>query len=146
MRKSVFQVVMCDQMISCVQLCDPMDLSPPGSSVLGIFQKGILEQDHISYSRGSSQPRDQMCISYISALAGRLFTLSTTWEASFQVRACVCVSHSVMSDSLQHPGLQPIRLLCPCNSRVGCHSPFQGIFPKLTCSYFSSLVLTSLED
>ena len=26
-----------------------------------------------------------------SALAGRFFTVSTTWEASFQVRACVCV-------------------------------------------------------
>ena len=32
-------------------LCDPMDCSPPGSSVLGIFQARILEWVAISYSR-----------------------------------------------------------------------------------------------
>ena len=40
-----------------------MDCSPPGSSVHGIFQLRILEQDAISSSRGSSQPRDQTRIS-----------------------------------------------------------------------------------
>ena len=35
-------------------LRDPMDCSPPGSSVLGIFQAGILEWAAISFSRGSS--------------------------------------------------------------------------------------------
>ena len=34
--------------------CDPMDCSPPGSSVHGIFQAGILESVAISSSRGSS--------------------------------------------------------------------------------------------
>ena len=38
---------------SCLILCDPMDCSPPGSSVLGIFQAKILEQVAISFSRGS---------------------------------------------------------------------------------------------
>ena len=36
-----------------------MDCSPPGSSVHGIFQARILESVAVSYSRGSSQPRDQ---------------------------------------------------------------------------------------
>ena len=45
----------------------------------------------------------------------------------------VCVSCSVMSDSLQYHGLQPSRLLCPQNSPgkntgVGCHALLQGIF------------------
>ena len=39
-------------------LCQPMDCSPPGSSVHGIFQARILEWVAISFSRRSSQPRD----------------------------------------------------------------------------------------
>ena len=42
----------------CLTLCDPMDCSPPGSSVHGIFQARILELVGISYSRGLSWPRD----------------------------------------------------------------------------------------
>ena len=44
---------------SCPTLCDPMDCSPPGSSVHGILQARILEWVAIPFSRGSSQPRDQ---------------------------------------------------------------------------------------
>ena len=43
---------------SCLTLCDPMDCSLPGSSVHGIFQAEILEWVAISFSRGSSRPRD----------------------------------------------------------------------------------------
>ena len=39
-------------------LCDPMDCSPPGSSVHGILQARIVEWVAIPFSRGSSQPRD----------------------------------------------------------------------------------------
>ena len=48
--------------------CDFMDSSPPGSSVLGILQARVLEKVAISFSRGSSPPRDWThiaCISYI---------------------------------------------------------------------------------
>ena len=38
---------------SCLILCDPMDYSPPGSSVHGILQAGILEWVAILFSRGS---------------------------------------------------------------------------------------------
>ena len=47
-------------------LCDPIDYSLPGSSVHGIFQARILKWVAISFSRGSSHPRDQTCISCIS--------------------------------------------------------------------------------
>ena len=40
---------------SCLTLCDPVDCSPPGSSVQGILQARILEWVAISFSRGSSQ-------------------------------------------------------------------------------------------
>ena len=56
-RKQVVSHTMC--MLSCVQLfCDPMDCSSPSSSVHGILQARILEWVAISFSRGSSRPRD----------------------------------------------------------------------------------------
>ena len=47
----------------CPALCDPVDCSPPGSSVHEILQAGILEWVVISFSRGSSQSSDQTCAS-----------------------------------------------------------------------------------
>ena len=57
-----------------ITLCDPTDCSPPGSSVHGISQAKILEWVASSFSRGSSQPRDWLCVSCISCVTGRLFT------------------------------------------------------------------------
>ena len=51
--------------------CDPMDCSLPGSSVRVIFQARILEQVAISFSRESSQARNQTWVFYF---AGRFFT------------------------------------------------------------------------
>ena len=48
--------------------CDPMDCSQPGSSVHGIFQARILECVAISFSRGSSRPRDWTRVPYISCI------------------------------------------------------------------------------
>ena len=45
---------------SCLTLCDPMDSSLQGSTIYGIFQARILEWAAISFSRGSSQPRDHL--------------------------------------------------------------------------------------
>ena len=44
---------------SCPTLCDPMDCSPPGSSVHGIFQTRILEWVSMPFFRGSARPRDR---------------------------------------------------------------------------------------
>ena len=46
------------QLLSCVQLCNPMDCSPPGSSVRGILQARILEWVAMPFSKGSSPPRN----------------------------------------------------------------------------------------
>ena len=54
----------------CLTFCDPMDCSLLDSFVYGILQARILEWVPISFSSGSSRPRDQTCISYI---AGRSF-------------------------------------------------------------------------
>ena len=50
---------------SCPTLCDPMDYSPPSSSVHRILQAGPLEWVAISFSRGSSWPRDRTQVSCI---------------------------------------------------------------------------------
>ena len=56
----------------------PVDCSPPSSSVHGILQARILEWIAISFSRGSSRPRDRTQVSHI---AGRHFNLCATKEA-----------------------------------------------------------------
>ena len=60
--------------LSCPTCCNPMDCSPPGSSVHGILQARILEWVTLPSSRGSSWPRDQTHISWVSWIAGRFFT------------------------------------------------------------------------
>ena len=56
---------------SCPTLCDPMDCSLPGSPVQWILWAGILECVAMSFSRGSSQPRDW---NWVSCIAGGFFT------------------------------------------------------------------------
>ena len=52
---------------SCLTLCNPMDCHTPSSSVLGILQARILEWvATMPSSRGSSRPKDQTGVSYIS--------------------------------------------------------------------------------
>ena len=63
---------------SCPTLCNPMDCSPPGSSVNGILQARILEWVSISYSRASFQLRDR---TWVSCIAGRFFTVEPPGEA-----------------------------------------------------------------
>ena len=50
----------------CLTLCNPMDCSLPGSSVHRIFQDSVT----ISYSKGSSQPRDGTHVSCVSHIKG----------------------------------------------------------------------------
>ena len=57
---------------SCQTLCDPMDCSLPGSSVHGLLQIRILEEVAVTFSRGSSQPRDR---TQVSGIAARFFTI-----------------------------------------------------------------------
>ena len=63
-----------------------MDSSQPGSSVHGIFQARILEWVAISFSRGSSRPRDR---TWVSLIVGRCFTVWATRE----VTSYACLKH-----------------------------------------------------
>ena len=108
---------------SCPTLCDPMDCSLPGSSIHGIFQARILEWVAISFSRGSSRPRDRtwsptlQAYSLPSEPSGEVVegykrsvcTLFATYFESILTR-----SYSV--ESFQSHGLQHARPLSITNS------------------------------
>ena len=61
------QLCVCES-LSHVRLCNTMDCSLPGSPVSGIIQARILEWVAMSFSRGSSWPRDR---TQVSCTAGR---------------------------------------------------------------------------
>ena len=93
---------------SYLTLCNPMDCSPPGSSVHGILHARKLELVAISSFRGSSQPRDW---SQVSHIAGRFFTIWATREAHIypHFHCSVQFSHSIVSSCLWPHGLQHAR-------------------------------------
>ena len=65
-------VCVCSVAQLCPALCDPMDCSPPGSSVHGILQARIQEWAAMPSSRGSSQPRKRTSVPFASpTLAGQ---------------------------------------------------------------------------
>ena len=84
----------------CPTLCDPIDCSPPGSSVHGILQVRILECVAMPSSRGSSQPRDW---TQVSRTAGGFFTI---WATGSECEAHLCV--------LSPPGIRPPQLAYNC--------------------------------
>ena len=75
----------------CPTLCNPMDCSPPGSSVHRVLQARILEWVAFPFSRGSSKPRGR---TQVSCTAGRFITTSTTWEAPYQGWSGMLVTQS----------------------------------------------------
>ena len=100
-------VCVCSVSQSCLILCCPMECSLPGSSVHGISQARIPEWVALSYSRGSSRPKDRTHISCVSFISRRILYHSATWETpkvgahglavgrhvrSSQIRDQICVS------------------------------------------------------
>ena len=98
---------------SCPTLSDPMDCSPPGSSVHGISQVRRLEWVAVSSSRGIFLAQQwNPCLLY-----NVLYNVTTY---------CCCQVTSVVSDSMRPHRWQPTRLPCPWdspgkNTGVGCH-------------------------
>ena len=84
---------------SCLTLHDPMDCSPPGSSVHGILQARILEWVAMLSSGGSFQPRDR---TQVSSIAGGFFIIWATREA----QECWVGSLSLLQENF------PIRVSC----------------------------------
>ena len=74
----VYIMCVCLVTQSCLTLCDPMDYSPPGSSVHGDSPDKILEWVAILFSRGSSLARVQ---TQVSRITGRFFIIWAAREA-----------------------------------------------------------------
>ena len=72
---------MCEYAQVCLTLCDPKDCSLPNSLVHGISQARILKWLAISFSRGSSQPRDRTGFSCVSCTGRWILYGWATWEA-----------------------------------------------------------------
>ena len=72
--------VLC-RVLSCSRLCDPVDRSPPGSSVHGIFQARMLEWVTISSSREIFLTQGSNSVSSISCTSRQILYHWATWEA-----------------------------------------------------------------
>ena len=70
--KTTFKMILWSS--SCPTVCKPRGCSPPGSSVRGILQARILEWVALSFSRGSSPPRDRTQVS-CSSCSGQVGSL-----------------------------------------------------------------------
>ena len=106
--------------------CHPMNCSPPGSSVCGISQARIQEWVAISFSRGSSQPRDQ---THVSCIAGRFFTAEPPGKTSFYLqlpKQAVTLWFPRLCWSLSHAPLSPdsSSLYPRCLSTLPLSPPF----------------------
>ena len=73
----------------CLTLCNHTDRNPPGSSVHGIFQARILEQEATSFSRGSSQPRNQTQISCVSCTGGQILFTTEPPGKPYKNNGCI---------------------------------------------------------
>ena len=85
---------LCSVAPACPSLCDPVDCSPPGSSVHGIYQARIMEWVATSSSRGSSWPRYWTWVTYISCIGRRLLYLWAMGlpSADLGIRKIICFS------------------------------------------------------
>ena len=72
---------------SCPTLGNPMDCIPLGSSIHGILQARVLERAAISFSRGSSRPRDGARISRVSCFGWQVLHHCATWEPTYHLEA-----------------------------------------------------------
>ena len=96
---------------SCPTLCDPMDCSLPGSSVHGILQPGKLEWVSISFSRGSSQPRNRTQVSCVSCIDRCIPYPAAAAAKSLQSCPTLCdpIEGSPLGSSV--PGILQARIL-----------------------------------
>ena len=119
---------------SCPTLCDPVDCSLPGSSVHGILQARILEWVTISFSRGSSQPRDR---TQVSCIGGRRFNLWATREALWWGRGMVscCTLLGIRSFILESGHGQVNNVLVSLHQSIVLWSDKKGQGPQAWASH-----------
>ena len=99
-------------LVAQLWLCDPVDCSPPGSSLCGIFQVRVLGWIAISFSRGSSWPRDQ---TWVSCIAGRVMAWylfkSYILCSSQKYQVCILCWHLSPSNMMEFISVKQSSLL-----------------------------------
>ena len=86
---------------SCPTLGDPMDYSPPGSSVHGIFQARTLNRVAIFFCKGSSQPLDQTHVLHLLHWkVGSLPTVPPEKPMIFWVHNFICIKRDIWVSSV----------------------------------------------
>ena len=132
-------------------LCNPIDCSPPGTSVHGILQTRILERVAMSCSRGSSRPRDGTRISEVSCIgrsvldhqcqlgisAIKMFSPSTVvlivtdWKEGAFIRTLNLQHYFLMSyhSACSILTIQKVSLLTPlsCGEHRACSNKQSGV-------------------
>ena len=127
---------MCAQL--CPTLCDPRDYSPPGSSVHGISQERILEWVAISYSRGSSWPRDRTHISCIFCIGRQILYHWAIWVIN--IIFIIKFTSTAISSHLSSVGTYSVPQPLTADYRQWVSSLPEHLYPKMT----SFLILLSL--
>ena len=108
----------------CLNLCNPVNYNPPGSSVHGISQARILEWYAISFCRGSSQPRDW---TYISCIGRKILYCWATGEAPRRGRYWVREEGTTFLDSKPFQTLFVLNISISWRNRQRLHAIFKKI-------------------
>ena len=115
--------------LSCPTLSDPMDCSPPGSSIHGVFQARVLEWGATAFSKYIVYCYCHFSCVWLCAThrrqPTRLHWIKDPKQIADNFFSSIQFSRSVVSDPQQSHGLQPTRLLHPWGSPgkstgVGC--------------------------
>ena len=110
---------MCSVAQSCLTLCDPIDCSPPGFSAHGIIQARILEWVAISYSQGSSWPRDWTWVFCNSCVSRQiLYYWKTLHPVNIYTLGLSQASGPTMVIEAQRWGWQTCQTLQKLSSRI----------------------------
>jgi len=128
-----------------VTLCYPMECSPPGSSVHGIFQARILKWVAISFCWPSFQHRDRTCISCIGR---QILYHCTTWKTLKKNRSFYCTPKTNTTLLINYGGGRGlVAQSCPTLVTlwtVACQAPPSMGFPRQ--EYWSGFPFLSPGD
>ena len=141
---------------SCPALCNPVDYSLLGSSVRGILQARILEWVAMPSSRGSSRPRDETRVFYVSCigrqilhhqrhLGSPLYPSAVQWSSCVQLfatpRTAAHQASLSFTVSLSLLKLMSFESVKPSNHVILCHRLLlPSIFPSIRVSSIESAV------
>ena len=104
----------CSIVQRCLTLCNPMDGSPPGSSIHGIFPSENTGWAAISSSGGPSRPRDQTRVSHVSCIAGGFLITEHTPRKLSNAKSGIPFSRKPVDKTSTSPRKRTIPTLPGC--------------------------------